>query len=124
MVLELINIKIIIRLIFKEVLKIDYLLLWIIILFCCIIIPRRNKLYLKIIERKKKGRKRKMPQELMKEFIGKVCTIVLFNESFGVQGKIVAVEENWIKIEEKNKIRLINGDMIRDISIAQEKYQK
>ncbi len=29
-----------------------------------------------------------MPQELMKEFIGKVCTIILFNETFGVQGKI------------------------------------
>ena len=65
-----------------------------------------------------------MPQELMKEFIGKVCTIILFNESFGVQGKIVAVEDNWIKVEEKNKGRLINGDMIRDISIAPEKYQK
>ena len=63
-----------------------------------------------------------MPQELMKEFIGKVCTIILFNESFGVQGKIVA--DNWIKVEEKNKVRLINGDMIRDISIAPEKYQK
>ena len=65
-----------------------------------------------------------MPQELMKEFIGKVCTIILFNETFGVQGKIVAVEENWVKVEEKNKVRLINGDMIRDISIAPEKYQK
>ena len=65
-----------------------------------------------------------MPQELMKEFIGKVCTIILFNETFGIQGKIVAVEENRIKFEEKNKIRLINGDMIRDISIAPEKYQK
>ena len=65
-----------------------------------------------------------MPQELMKEFIGKVCTIILFNETFGVQGKIVAVEENWIKFEEKNKIRLINGDMIRDISIVPGKCQK
>lgn len=66
-----------------------------------------------------------MPQELMKEFMGKVCTIILFNESLGVQGKIVAIEENWIKVEEKNnKVRLINGDMIRDITIAPEKYQK
>ena len=65
-----------------------------------------------------------MPQELLKEFIGKVCTFILFNESFGVQGKLVAVEENWIKIEEKNgKARLINGDMIRDITIAADKYQ-
>ncbi len=62
-----------------------------------------------------------MPQELMKEFIGKVCTVILFNDSFGVKGKIVAVEENWIKVEEKNKIRIINGDMIRDISITSEK---
>lgn len=65
-----------------------------------------------------------MPKELMKEFIGKVCTIVLFNETFGIQGKIVDIEENWIKIEEKNKIRLINGDMIGDISIVPNKKQK
>jgi len=62
-----------------------------------------------------------MPQELMKEFIGQVCTIILFNESFGVKGKIIAVEDNWIKVEEKNKVRLINGDMIRDIFITSQK---
>lgn len=62
-----------------------------------------------------------MPIELMKEFIGKECTIILFNESFGVTGKIVAVEENWIKVEEKNRVRIINGDMIRDISVRIEK---
>ena len=51
--------------------------------------------------------KRSMPKELMNEFIGRVCSIVLFNESFGFQGKIVAIEGNWIKVEEKNKVRLI-----------------
>ncbi len=107
-----------------EVVKISCWWIGFIILFGCIIIPRKNKLYLGMMNRKKKGRERKMPQELMKEFIGKVCTIILFNESFGVQGKIVAVEDNWIKVEEKNKVRIINGDMIRDISIAPEKYQK
>lgn len=66
----------------------------------------------------------KMPQELIKEFIGKVCSIVLFNDFFGIEGKIVAIEDNWIKVEEKNKVRLINGDMIRDISILPKKYQK
>jgi hypothetical protein len=106
------------------VIQISYWYIWLIILIFCIIIPRRNKLYLEILKRKKKGRKRKMPQELIKEFIGKVCTIILFNESFGIQGKIVAIEDNWIKVEEKNKVRLINGDMIRDISIAPDKYQK
>ena len=104
-----------------EVVKINFWYIWFIIILCCIIIPQRNKLYLGILNRRKKGRKRKMPQEMIKEFIGKNCTIVLFNESFGVQGKIVAVEDNWIKVEEKKKTRLINGDMIRDISIATEK---
>ncbi|MBE6883315.1 MAG: hypothetical protein E7487_01775 [Ruminococcaceae bacterium] len=59
-----------------------------------------------------------MPVEMLKEFIGKDCTITLFNDIGGVQGKILAVEENWIKVEEKKKIRIINGDMIRDISTA------
>ena len=45
---------------------------------------------------------------------------MLFNNSFGVQGKIVAVEENWIKIDEKNRILIINGDMIQD----NQPYQK
>lgn len=59
-----------------------------------------------------------MPTEMLKEFIGKNCIINLFNDVGGVQGVILAVEENWIKVEEKKKIRMINGDMIRDISMA------
>lgn len=65
-----------------------------------------------------------MPNEMMKEFIGKVCTITLFNESFGIVGKIVSTENNWVKVSEKNTYRIINGDMIRDIKIMPEKYQK
>ncbi len=59
-----------------------------------------------------------MPCEMLKEFIGKVCTVTLFNDITGVHGTVIAVEENWIKIEEKKKIRIINGDMIRDISTS------
>lgn len=65
-----------------------------------------------------------MPVELMKEFIGKVCSITLFNESFGITGKIESMEGNWIKVQEKNTIRIVNGDMIRDIKIMPEKHQK
>lgn len=59
-----------------------------------------------------------MPTEMLKEFLDKDCTITLFNDIGGVQGKIVAIEENWIKVEEKKRTRIINGDMIRDIAIA------
>ena len=65
-----------------------------------------------------------MPTELMKDFIDKVCSITLLNELSGSTGRIAAVEGNWIKVEEKNRVRLINGDMIRDIAILPEKYQK
>ena len=73
---------------------------------------------MRIVRRKKKGVKRNMPTEMMKEFIGKECTITLFNDVGGVRGTIVAVEENWIKVKEKKKVRIINGDMIRDIAIS------
>lgn len=65
-----------------------------------------------------------MPTELIKEYMGKVCSITLFNEYSGITGKIVSVEGNWIKVEEKNTSRLVNGDMIRDIKIMPDKYQK
>ena len=58
-----------------------------------------------------------MPQEMLKEFVGKVCSISLFNEVCAVKGTILAVEENWIKVDEKKRLRIINGDMIRDISM-------
>ena len=105
--------------------NIDYWVIWfIIILLFCIIIPRRNKFYFDIVKRKKRGERRNMPNEMMKEFIGKVCNITLFNDSFGIVGKIVSTESNWVKVLEKNTYRIINGDMIRDIKIMPEKYQK
>lgn len=64
-----------------------------------------------------------MPKEMMQEFMGKVCSIMLFNDSFGMTGKIVAIEENWIKVENKKEVRIINGDMIQSISLMPEKYQ-
>lgn len=102
-----------------------FYLIWI-VLFLIIIISLRNnqKMYLKIIQKKRKGAKRMLPEGMMREFVGKVCSISLFNDSFGMVGRIVAVEENWIRVEEKNSSRLVNGDMIRDIKLMPEKYQK
>ena len=65
-----------------------------------------------------------MPREMVKEFIGKVCLVSLFNEVSGIMGKIITVEDNWIKVDEKGISRMVNGDMIRDIKIMPEKYQK
>ncbi|MBR5112888.1 MAG: hypothetical protein IK097_05635 [Clostridia bacterium] len=74
----------------------------------------------RIIE-KKKGRRTEMSVEMIKDLIGQNVTISLFNESLASRGVIIAVEDNWVKVEEKKQTRIINGDMIRDIAIVPEK---
>lgn len=99
----------------------------IIIVFLLILIPlinSRNRLYLNIIKNSKKRGTRKMPNELIEEFIGKVCTITTFNDTFGIQGKITAAEENWIKLtDKKGNLKLLNGDMICNITVLPENKQ-
>lgn len=84
----------------------DHISYWIIIimvLFLCIIIPRRNKILLGMIQRKRKGRIRKMPTELIKEFMGKVCSISLFNESFGITGKSLLLRITGSRLKKKTQ---------------------
>lgn len=56
-----------------------------------------------------------MPKELLKEFIGKNCIITLINNKIKITGIIEDVEGYWIKIQEKDSKRIINGAIIRDI---------
>jgi hypothetical protein len=66
-----------------------------------------------------------LPKEMIKEFVGKVCHISVFDSAISSYVKILEVEENWIKTaDEKNNISLINGDMVKSIHLAPEKYQK
>ena len=58
-----------------------------------------------------------MPTELMKDFIDKECKITLVNEQFEGIGKVIGIESYWIKIQEKDSMRIVNGAMVRDIKI-------
>ena len=53
----------------------------------------------------------------MKDFIDKECKITLVNEQFEVIGKVIGIESYWIKIQEKDSMRIVNGAMVRDIKI-------
>lgn len=87
------------------------------IIFLLVILPtirirrvkNRNK------RKNKKGVKRSMPVEMIKEYIGKEVSIFVEGELGGFQGKILSVEGNWLKVEEKKYTRLVNGDMITQI---------
>ena len=100
-----------------------YLFCFLFLFFCIIFTKNKRR---KIIIRKnqrsrKKGVKRKMPVSMLNDCIGKEVIICVEGELSGFRATIVSVEENWIKVEEKNNIRLINGDMITQISIPKTK---
>ncbi len=61
-----------------------------------------------------------MTSKLLTECIGK--TVELYGEGgiSGYAGKVIAVEENLVKIEDKKTIRIINADMIAQIKIKKE----
>ncbi len=91
------------------------------IVIMLIIIPARNKFIYDRILRKKRGRKTKVTIDMITDLVGKDVIVTCFNESFARQCTIIAVEENWIKVEDKKKISIINADMIRDITIIKPK---
>ncbi len=91
------------------------------IVIMLIIIPARNKFIYDRILRKKRGRKTKVTIDMITDLVGKDVVVTCFNESFARQCTIIAVEENWIKVEDKKKISIINADMIRDITIMKPK---
>ena len=58
-----------------------------------------------------------MPIELVKECIGKKCVISLMTGKGEFTGVVKEIEGYWIKIQEENSIRIINGVAVRDIKI-------
>lgn len=62
-----------------------------------------------------------MQTELIKEFIGEKCVISLMTGTAEFIGVIKEVESYWIKIQEEDSLRLINGVAIRDIKILKDK---
>ena len=59
-----------------------------------------------------------MPKEMIKDYIGKKVSITVFNDAFAVNGILDSVEGNWIKVESKKTIQIINADHIQSIVIA------
>lgn len=81
---------------------------------------RKRRLRLQKRRRKNEGVER-MTLKLLTECIGK--DVELYGEGgiSGYAGKVLAVEENLLKIEDKRTIRIINTDMIAQIKIKKEK---
>ena len=62
-----------------------------------------------------------MPVEMLNELVGKEVLICVEGELSGFKATVISVNDNWIKAEEKNNIRIINADMITQIYIPKNK---
>lgn len=59
-----------------------------------------------------------MPIRILADCIGKKVRIYIEGEFGGFEATVLEIEENWIKVEEKKNIRILNGDMITQILIS------
>lgn len=99
----------------------SYWIIWLIVFVMLMIAQRNSAVNARIHQRKRKGVKRRMPEELLKEFIGKRCSVYQMGGSFSQEGTITAVEGNWVRFETKKDVQLLNGDMIQNIRLLPEK---
>ena len=97
--------------------------IWFIIFFC-IILPQyyeKKRRQRRIRQRNRlKGETQIMTSKLLSECVGKQVELYGEGGISGYAGKVLEVENNLIKIEDKKTVRIINADMIAQIKIKKE----
>jgi hypothetical protein len=63
----------------------------------------------------------RMSNELIRSLIGKTCQISTgsLGEAFD-KVRVVDVQDNWIRVEKKDKVRLINAEYVTTVKILDE----
>jgi hypothetical protein len=83
---------------------------------------RRQRIAMWIQAKQRRKREVIMPNELIRSLIGKQCNLSTgpLGETFkGV--KVVDVADNWIRVQDGKRERLINSEYVTSIRVAQEK---
>ena len=57
-----------------------------------------------------------MDGSMLDQYIGKECTISLFNEVGAIKGKLMDANIQWEKVDTKKGTQLINRNMVRNIT--------
>ena len=88
-----------------------------IIILLFIILPQQKKKAKKIVINKiiKKERRVYMSKEVFKNLMGKNCLIYSIDQYS--EGKITEINDNWLKIETKKNIEIINIEFIEKIEV-------
>ena len=61
-----------------------------------------------------------MPIELLQAYLNKKVTVVCNGQAIGFEGTLVKIEDNWLMLDEKKSIKIINGDDVNYITIKKE----
>lgn len=62
-----------------------------------------------------------MSAEFLKEYIGTEVQVTMDGDLGYYKGILVSVEDNWMKLDTKKRVELLNGDMVKQVSIRKEK---
>ena len=57
-----------------------------------------------------------MDGSMLGQYMGKECTISLFNEVGAIKGKLMDADIQWVKVDTKKGTQLINRNMVRNIT--------
>lgn len=58
-----------------------------------------------------------MTNEMIEKLTGKDCWIFCFESNANVQGKITNIKDNWIEVETKKGIELVNAEFVAKFKI-------
>lgn len=82
-----------------------------------VILPQQWDMKKTIIKRIKKKGAKIMTNDVIKKYIGKDCKISTGSFGTNVTGKIINVNENWIEVETKKGVEIINAEFVQSIKI-------
>lgn len=89
-----------------------------IFLLLFVIIPQQNLMQTQAaIMIAKRRRTKKVDHELIKKYIGRVCKITTGSYGSTTTGKILDVKENWIELDTRKGIELMNAEFVQNIKV-------
>ncbi len=62
------------------------------------------------------GKEEDMDGSMLDQYMGKECTVSLFNEVGAIKGKLMDADIQWVKVDTKKGTQLINRNMVRNIT--------
>ena len=57
-----------------------------------------------------------MDGSMLDQYMGKDCTVSLFNEVGAIKGKLMEADMQWVKVDTRKGTQLINRNMVRNIT--------